>query len=389
MHIMIQHPLGIVSALLLLEGLVLFLSEHPRFEQFFRFPPAMFWIYFLPMLVSNFGVLPRHAPVYPAIVTNLLPAGIILLLISSDLPAILKLGRPALIMMTATVMGVMAGAPLVLLFFKPWLPAESWAGFGALSASWIGGSANMVAVKEAIGVPDKVFFPMIVVDTIVSYSWMGVLILGAGIQHIYDKWNHSDRKMIEELEGKAGEVFLSKEVCLKYLPLILAAGFGGGWIAGAVARAFSGGAFVVTIIIASTFGILFSFTFLKKLATQGAPRIGYLLLYFVLTSIGVRADLSGIFSAPVLILAGIVWILFHAIFILIVARIVRIPLGFAATASQAAIGGPASAPIVGAAYEPLLAPVGLLLGIFGNVIGTYLGLITSQLCRWAGGQALF
>jgi uncharacterized membrane protein len=380
---MIQSPAGILSALLLIEGLILFLSEHPRFEKFFQFPPAMFWIYFLPMLVSNFGILPREAAIYPAITMNLLPAGIILLLISSDLPAVMKLGRPALIMMTAAVISVMAGAPLVVWLFKLWLPPESWSGFGALSASWMGGSANMVAVKEAIGTPDKIFFPMIVVDTIVSYSWMGILILGAGIQHAYDKWNRSDRKMIDELESKAGAVFISKEVQSKYLPLILAAGFGGAWIATTIARAFAGGAFVWVIILASALGILFSFTSLKKLATQGAPRIGYLLLYFVLTSIGVRADLSGILSAPILILAGFVWILFHGIFILIVARIGRIPLGFAATASQAAIGGPASAPIVGATYEPLLAPVGLLLGILGNVIGTYLGLVTSILCKWA------
>lgn len=381
---MIQSPVGIICALLLIEGLILFFSEHPRLEKFFQFPPAMFWIYFLPMLASNFGVLPRESAIYPGITLNLLPAGIILLLISSDIPAIMKLGRPALIMMTATIIGVMAGAPLVVWLFKAWLPPESWSGFGALSASWIGGSANMVAVKEAIGVPDKVFFPMIVVDTIVSYSWMGILLLGAGIQHAYDKWNRSDRKMIDELESKAGDVFISKEVHHKYLPLLLVVWFGGAWIASTVARVFAGGAFVWVIIIASTLGIFFSFTSLKKLATQGAPRVGYLLLFFVLTSIGVRADLSGILSAPVLILAGFVWILFHAIFILIVARIARIPLGFAATASQAAIGGPASAPIVGATYEPLLAPVGLLLGILGNVIGTYLGLITSQLCKLVG-----
>ena len=65
-------------------------------------------------------------------------------------------------------------------------------------------------------------------------------------------------------------------------------------------------------------------------------------------------------------------------------HVARIPLCLAATASQANIGGPASAPIVAAAYEPALAPVGLLLGILGNVIGTYLGLITSQLCKWVG-----
>ena len=380
---MIQNPLGIFSALLLIEGATLYFSERPRLEKFFQFPPAMFWIYFLPMLASNFGVLPRESPLYPAVTPALLPAGIILLLLSSDLGAILKLGRPALIMMAATVVGVMLGAPLVILLFKPWLPPGAWSGFGALSASWIGGSANMIAVKEVIGTPDRVFFPMIVVDTVVSYSWMGVLLLGAGFQAAYDKWNRSDRKVIEELEGRGlGAAVTSKYVDGKYLPLVLGAGFGGAWIATALSRFFAGGAFSWTIILASTLGILFSLTPLKKIADKGASRVGYLLLYFVLNSIGVRASLAGILSAPVLILAGIVWILFHAVFILIVARVARIPLGLAATASQAAIGGPASAPIVGAAYEPLLAPVGLLLGILGNVIGTYLGLVTSG---FAGG----
>ncbi len=382
---MIPHPFGIISALLLIEGLILRVSEHPRFEKFFRFPPTMFWIYFLPMLASNFGILPRESPIYPAIIMNLLPAGIILLLISSDLGAILRLGRPALLIMAAAIVGVMLGGPLVILIFKPWLPPEAWSGFGALSASWIGGSSNMIAVKEAIGTPDKIFFPMIVVDTVVSYSWMGVLLLGVGIQKAYDAWNRSQREVIDELAHKGlGAAFLSRDVHFNYLLLILAAGFGGAWIANLLAGIFAGGAFIWVIILASTLGVLFSFTSLKKLAVHGAPRIGYLLLFFVLTSIGVRADLSGIFSAPVLILAGIVWILFHAVFILIVARIARIPLGLAATASQAAIGGPASAPIVAAAYEPVLAPVGLLLGILGNVLGTYLGLVTSWLCRRVG-----
>jgi uncharacterized membrane protein len=52
-----------------------------------------------------------------------------------------------------------------------------------------------------------------------------------------------------------------------------------------------------------------------------------------------------------------------------------------AVASQANIGGVASAPIVAAIYEPGLASVGLLLAILGNIIGTYLGILTGQLCH--------
>ncbi len=382
---MIQNPWAILLVLILIEGLILFLSEGTRTKKFFKFPPPLFWIYFLPMIVSSLGLIPQQHAIYPKITAAVLPAGLILLLIATDFKAILKLGRPALLMMFTGSAGIMIGAPLVVAFFKPWLPADAWSGFGALSASWIGGSANMVAVREAIHTPDAVFFPMIVVDTVVAYSWMGVLILLEGFQKKYDTWNRSDCGMVEELARKTALAEAgSQKSDARYLPLIVAVAFGGAWISNALAGILGDGSFAWTIILASTIGILLSFTRLRKLERHGASRIGYLFLFLVLTSIGARASLSGIWSAPVLILAGVVLVLIHASFLFIVSRVARIPLCLAATASQANIGGPASAPIVAAAYVPALAPVGLLLGILGNVMGTYLGLVTSWLCKWVG-----
>lgn len=243
----------------------------------------------------------------------------------------------------------------------------------------------MVAVKEAIHTLDAVFFPMIVVDTVVAYSWMGLLILLEGIQKRYDAWNRSDRSIIDELARKtASAETRAKKFNFQFLPLILAMAFGGAWISNKLAGILGNGSFAWTIIFASTIGILLSFTSLRKLESHGASRVGYFFLFLVLTSIGARASLSGIFSAPLLIIAGVVMVLIHAALLLIMSRMARIPLCLVATASQANIGGPASAPIVAAAYEPALAPVGLLLGILGNVMGTYLGLLTSYGCRWAG-----
>lgn len=382
---MIRSPAGILYVLALIVAGIVFFSEAPRTRKFFKFPPPLFWIYFLPMIVSGAGVLPVQHAIYPKITSAVLPAGLILLLISTDIKAILKLGRPALLMMFTGSAGVMLGAPLVVMLFKPWLPADAWSGFGALSASWIGGSANMIAVKEAIHTPDAVFFPMIVVDTVVAYSWMGLLILLEGFQKTYDRWNRSDLCVVEELARKiAGSDVGTNKLSVQYLPLILAVAFGGSWISNKLAGVLGNGSFAWTIILATTLGILLSFSSLRKLELHGASRIGYLFLFLVLTSIGARASLSGIFSAPLLIVAGMVLVLIHALFLFTVSRIARIPLCLVATASQANIGGPASAPIVAAAYEPALAPVGLLLGILGNVMGTYLGLITSQLCKWAG-----
>jgi uncharacterized membrane protein len=60
---------------------------------------------------------------------------------------------------------------------------------------------------------------------------------------------------------------------------------------------------------------------------------------------------------------------------------VKAPLFLVAAASQANVGGVASAPVVAEVYQPGLASVGLLLAILGNIFGTYFGIICAQLCR--------
>jgi uncharacterized membrane protein len=68
-----------------------------------------------------------------------------------------------------------------------------------------------------------------------------------------------------------------------------------------------------------------------------------------------------------------VWIAFHATLLLIVARLLKAPLFFFATASMANVGGAASAPVVAGVYHPAMAPVGLLMAVAGYVLGVYGG----------------
>jgi len=64
------------------------------------------------------------------------------------------------------------------------------------------------------------------------------------------------------------------------------------------------------------------------------------------------------------------------------ACVVEAPMFLVVTASQANVGGVASAPVVAAVYQPGLASVGLLLAILGNIVGTYMGIVCGQLCRF-------
>lgn len=386
---MINDNIGIVAVLLGIEAGIFYLAEYKNTKRFFNFLPPMFWIYFLPMLASTFKILPAQSEVYKFISALFLPASLLLLMLSVDIAAILKLGRKALTMMLAGSLGIILGGPLVLFIFKPWLPADIWMGFGALSASWIGGSANMLAVKEAIAVPDRVFLPMVVVDTIVAYSWMGIVIAMAGCQAKYDQWNKSDTKVMHELNDKITALekkHSPRPLTIRYASLIIAVAIAGTYIAATAARHLPEVKNVIsahtwTIIIVTALGIMLSFTRARNLESAGASKMGYVFLYFVLASIGARASLMDIISAPLLVAAGFIWVFIHAIFLLIASRLTRAPMFLMAAASQANIGGPASAPVVAAIYQPQLAMVGLLLAVVGNIIGTGLGIFCAYLCK--------
>ena len=145
---MIQHPILILLVLVGIEAAVLSASGHPRTRHYFRFLPAVFWIYFLPMLISSAGLIDAKSPLYGLVTTYGLPASLFLLLLGVDLKAIAQLGRTAVLMFLFGSLGIMLGTTLSFAIFRPFVGDVFWMGFGALSASWTGGSANMVAVKD-------------------------------------------------------------------------------------------------------------------------------------------------------------------------------------------------------------------------------------------------
>jgi len=381
------QPLTIVVILLSVEALVLSAAAWPPLKKVFSVLPPLFWIYFLPMVLATTGLLPARHPVYEAITTTLLPAGLILILLPVNLRNIFKLGGQALTIMLAGSLGIILGAPLVILIFKPWMPADIWKGFGALSGSWIGGSSNMLAIKEAIGTPEDIFFLMVIMDTVVVYLWMATLIALSNVQEKFDRWNRARVEPVKEIAARvATENSRNLVPQVRHLAGILAIALAGSWLSFQLGQTLPEmknllAPFTWTVIIASLLGILLSETPLREIESYGASRLGYLMLFLVLASIGARGNLSRISQAPLLVIAGFLWVFIHAGVLVLTGRLLRAPLCLLATASQANLGGPASAPVVAEAYQPGLAPVGVLMAILGLLLGTFLGLLCCQLCR--------
>ncbi len=368
------------------------LADQKFLAGFFKYLPPVIWVYFLSMLSSNLGIIPQSLALYDWIRTYLLPAALILMLLSANVPALAKLGVKAIVTMLIGTVGIAVGAVVAYTVLRPWLPEEAWRGVGALTGSWVGGSANMVAVASSVGTPDSMLGPLIVVDTVVGYGWMGVVIALAVFQDRVDRRNGVDRTIIDQLNRRMGELAAANRRPLKFLDLLmmLAIGLGLGHAMvqlgrympemGAVLNAFGW-----AIILSTACGVALSFTRISELDYAGASIIGTFFFYLLLATIGARADIAGIIDAPHFVLLGVIIIGIHASFLFLAGRVFKSPMFLMATASQANIGGPITAPIVATVYQSSLAPVGLLMAIMGNMAGTFVGLMVAQLCFWIGG----
>jgi uncharacterized membrane protein len=256
-------------------------------------------------------------------------------------------------------------------------------GLAALSGSWIGGSANFVAVAESIEAPDSILAPAIVVDTVVGYGWMAILLAMSAYQSRWDNAIGARRDAFEEASRHLSELQAhAHPAMIRDLLILLGLGIGAAAAAVAIGDRLPalGDPTIISrstwaVLVAVTGGILLSFTPLRKLEEVGASRFGYVALYLLVATIGAKADIRAVLDTPAFLAAGLLWISIHATLLFLMARVIRAPLFFVATASMANIGGAASAPVVAAAYHPAMAPVGLLLAVGGYILGIYGALI--------------
>jgi uncharacterized membrane protein len=308
---------------------------------------------------------------------------------------------------------VIIGAPIAVLIVSIFSPETVggvgfdavWRGLSTIAGSWIGGGANQAAMLEVFKYNQEKYGAMVLVDIVVANIWMAVLLFGISRKEKIDKWFKADNRSIDELKEKVTAYTdnIARNPSLTDLMVILGIAFaavglshwGSNSISDFLKSNFAivndptsfastfGDRFFWMVTIATVLGIAFSFTKLKEYEGAGASKIGSVFIYILVASIGMKMDLGSVMSNPGLLVVGLVWMAVHAVVLIVVAKIIKAPYFFLAVGSQANIGGAASAPIVAAAFHPALASVGVLLAVFGYVIGTYGALIAAFLMEIA------
>jgi uncharacterized membrane protein len=233
---------------------------------------------------------------------------------------------------------------------------------------------------------------MVLIDIVVANVWMALLLLGIGKKDQIDRWLKADVSAIESLKAKVTEFSqrIIRVPTLNDYMMLLFIGFGtvglshflGDAISSFLSSAFESvrdaksflsflsSDFFWMVVIATASGIVLSFTRARNYEGAGASKIGGLFIYVLVATIGMKMDLGKVLENPGLILIGFIWILIHAGLLILVAKLIKAPYFFLAVGSQANVGGAASAPVVAAEFHPSLASVGVLLAVFGYVVGT-------------------
>ena len=380
---LITSPAGVLSVLSGVCAFFFFLEEKTKWKLFNYLPPLIF-IYAVPAVLSNTGVLSRESPVYGWFDSMVLPMFLVIMLLRVDIASTVKImGRGVFVMLFGTV-GVIIGAAVSFFIVKNKLPEDTWKAFGTLAGSWIGGTGNMAAVSGGIKATGQEFGLAVLGDNLVYIIWLPILLGSKSFAGFFNRFTRVDKKRIEMLERVPAAMKKDEHVKMRHFLYLFVLGFLCVWVADAISAKLPVLEPVFTastwkILLITTLGLLLSITPARNI--PASHEFAMALVYIFVANIGAKADVSGLSaSAGWFILACYIWIFIHGFFCVLGAYLLRVDIHSTAIASAANIGGAASAPVVASHHNEKLVPVSILMALMGYAIGNYGAFLAAWLC---------
>jgi uncharacterized membrane protein len=331
--------------------------------------------------LSNTGVLPEASPVYGAITGPVTMLAIAWLLLAVNLSDLKKAGPKMLTAFGIALLGTAAGAFVGALIFSGTFGDETWRLAGTLTGTFSGGSLNFVSVASAVDLSEEVFAGTVAADNVVTAVWLGAtLTLPLWLRRFYPTPIPSTG---DATEVQVEHPFFHKEpLSTLDLSVLMATGLllviGAEWIGGLVPS--------VPAILWLTTAALVVGHLTPLRSAKGGFQLGNLALHFFFVVIGIFSKFSLILEVGMAAFYFVaVVVLVHGIVVYGLGRLFRMDLGTLSVASQAAVGGPSSALAVAVSreWDGLVLP-GVIVGLLGYAVGTYLGLGVGFLVRFVG-----
>jgi uncharacterized membrane protein len=376
---MIQSLWPYLAVMLLCAGIFPALEQRFGWRLFNVLPPIVL-TYLLVTALAVLGLWQVEGEIRNAqsvLTSHMVPALLFLLMINCDLRAILALGPRVLAVFACTSVSLFCAFMLTFLVFRNWLPGDLWQPLAALSGSWVGGTANMIAVKQAIDMPDSLLAMSLLTDALCYSMWVVVLFSIARLAPAFNRWTgarSSAELVVAETRTHAPT---RPDSVLIWLGLALLVGAGSAWLAAKLPTSAMLTGTTWTILLATGAGLVVAHTPLARY--PGANVISGALLIAVVAVLASQSNFYGIARAPLYLLSGVIIIATQALLLALAARMFHFDLYLCGISSLAHIGGIATTPILAASYARPLVPVGILLALLGYVLGTGFGLVVASL----------
>lgn len=382
---MITDGFQFIALLFFVSGIVIYLEKKFKNGIFFKYIPALVIIYFGAMILSTLGVWDMNvesvSKARSVLKDAILPSMIFLMLLRADLRDIAKLGPRMIISFFTATFTIMIGFVVAFLIFKGSLASNAPLTFGALAGSWVGGTQNMVAVQQAVGLEGSGMGYTLLIDSIDYSIWIMFLLFLVPFANKFNKWTKADTSKIDNINEHLTAKFstISKEITFQDIFFLLSVSLGVTAVTGIMgnelvkvpALAFMG-ATGWTIIITTILGVIFAMTPLSRI--PGSPEVSNVLLYMLIGLIASNANFMELTQAPAYILAGFVILIIHGVLMAIIGKVFKLDLFTCGIASLSNIGGVASSPVLAAAYSQSLVPIAVLMALIGVITGTFFGI---------------
>jgi uncharacterized membrane protein len=301
-------------------------------------------------------------------------------MVNCDLRAIFALGPRVLAVFFCTSISLFVGFVVTYLLFRHALPApDGWQPLAAVSGSWMGGSANLVAVKQAIGMSDDALALALLTDAVCYSMWVALLFSLAKLAPAFNRWTRarSSAEMLVAPVRATGPV--TGDGVLLWLGMALLAAAASAWLGARMPTSGMVSATTWSIMLATVAGLVVAHTPLARF--PGASPISSVLLLTVVAVMASQSNFSGIGTAPLYLLCGVCILAIHAAVMLGAARLFHFDMYLCGISSLAHVGGVAACPVLAATYSAALVPVAVLLALLGYILGTGFGLLIATVLR--------
>ena len=346
------------------------------------------------MLVSNIGLMPFESPSYDIVWEYIVPLVIPLLLIKTDLRVIFKETGRFAGAFHISALGTVVGSFLAVGLLYTLIDDLELIG-PAMTASYIGGSVNFVSVVAMFDPPKDLMNATLVADSGVMIIYFLFLITMPGM-YLARRFFPISEKSIQiagtNNSAMQGDYWKPKPIGLVDIGKSLAIAFAIAMISVKISRFFNGPEMPVFIkmvlgqqyLVLTTLSVLFPIIFRKTAKNLvGNEELGTFFIFIFFVMIGLPASFAKVvLEAPIMILFCAIILFINFLFTFGLGKLFKYELEELVLAAIVTSGGPMSgvAAAISKKWQSLIFP-SLMLGIWGYVIGNYIGYLVGILLQ--------